>query len=611
MIEITIVDLVRKMEDEDRTGNTEISKYVQYDQRETIEKIDAYLNSRHTTGDKDSMKRDKPFFNIVTAGANIWYRATDIDRKNIRLKPVKKSDYTTAFVMTILLQEWMRKNIWGIFLNDWGRTLARYGSAVSKFVEKDGKLISEVIPWNRLITDPIDFEGNPKVERLWYTPAQLRAKKEYDQEMVEDLIEAKTVRKNMDGERVDNKADYIEVYEVHGNLPLYYLTDNEDDDKEYVQQMQVISYVAKKDGSTKQVDEYTLYRGRESKDPYKITHLIKEDGRTMAIGAVEHMFESQWMQNHSQKLIKDQLDLASKLLFQTSDGNFVGQNALTSIENGDIMVHQPNQPLTQIANNSHDIGSVQSFQQQWKTLGYEIDGINEAMVEAPKSGTAWRQTEAALAEAHSLFELMIENKGLAIEEMLREYILPHLQKKMNTTDEVSAILDEYGVTKLDSMYVPAEASRRVNKAIINNVLDKTPEEIERGDLVMPEDANQAVANEQEAIQQALDQFGNQRFISPSDISSKTWNQSSKDFVWDADVDITGENRDTRASLATLNTLLQVLVSKQGQPFTPEEKTVVNKILTLTGEVSPLEISEMPKAQAPMPQQQPQAMPQIN
>lgn len=605
MIEKTIIDIVKQIEDEDRMGNTEISKYVSYSQRENIEKIDAYLNSKHISGDTDSMDRDKPFFNISVAASNIWYRATDIDRKNIKLKPTKKADFVMAFVMTILLQEWMRKNIWGIFLNEWGRILARYGSAVTKFIEKSGKLISEVIPWNRLLCDPIDFDNNVKIERLWYTAEQLRAKEEYDQAMVEDLIEAKTVRKNMDGQKKDNKAEYIELFEVHGRLPLYYLTGKESDEKDYVQQMHIVSYIARKEkAGTDEKDEFTLFSGKEAKDPYRITHLIKEDGRTMAIGAVEHMFESQWMLNHSQKAIKDQLDLASKLIFQTSDGNFVGQNALTSIENGDIMVHQPNQPLTQVANNSHDIGSLQSFGEQWKALGNEINGINEAMTTAPKSNTAWRQTQAALVEAHSLFGLMIENKGLGVEEMLREDIFPYLKKKLDTTDEISAILEEYGVNKLDSMYVPAEASKRVNKAIINDVLDKTPEDIRDGKLVMPEQAAEAVVNEQDAIQKALNQFGNQRFIKPSEISNKTWKQAAKNFVWDAEVDITGENKDYQAVLTTLNTALSIVASLNGQPMPPEMKLVFNKILTATDAISPVELAELPKAQIAQPIEQP-------
>jgi len=152
-----------------------------------------------------------------------------------------------------------------------------------------------------------------------------------------------------------------------------------------------------------------------------ITHLIEEDNRSQAIGAVEHLFEAQWMNNHTAKGIKDHLDLASKLIFQTADETFVGQNAIQAIETGDILVHAPNEPLTQLNNSSHDITQMQNYGQMWKSLGNEITGISEAMMgSTPKSGTAWRQTEAILSESHDLFELMTENKGLHIEEMMRK-----------------------------------------------------------------------------------------------------------------------------------------------------------------------------------------------
>lgn len=585
MVEGTIGDIVRKMEQEDQDGNTTISKYVSYSQRELIEKIDAYSNSKHITGDKDSSGRDKPFFNIVTAAVNIWYRATDIDRKNIKLIATKSSDVVLAFVVTILLQDFMKKSYFGKFLNEWGRTLAKYCSAVSKFVEKDGELIAEIIPWNRLITDPIDFNNNIKIERLWLTPSQLRANKFYNQDMVEDLLETKKARETMDGQKVDTKSDYIELYEVHGELPLFYITGKESDMKEYRQQMHVISYIARKTkGKDKEYDDFTLYKGKESKDPYRIDHLIKEDGRTIGIGAVEHLFEPQWMINHNIKAIKDQLDLASKLIFQTSDGNFVGQNFLSSIENGDILIHSANQPLTQINNNSHDITSLQNYASQWKAQANEIVGISESMLGvSAKSGTAWRQTQAELQEAHSLFELMTENKGLAIEEMLREHIIPFLKKKMDTVKEVSAILDEYQIKKIDSLFVPNEAIRRSN--------ENTKERILSGELVKPEEQMMEIEKNKQEIQGQLSTMGNQRFISPSDLKDKTWKEVLKDFEWEVEVDITNENRDSNAVLQTLTTVLQTLSSNPMILQDPNMKMLFNKIISETGAISMLELSE--------------------
>ena len=609
MIEKSIVDIVRQMEEDDETGNTTISKYVTFSLRENIEKIDAYINSKHITGERDSMNREKPFFNIVTAAINIWYRATDIDRKNIKLKATKKADYVMAFIMSILLSEWMKKSLFGVFLNDWGRTLARYCSAISKFIEKGGKLIPEVMPWNVMIVDPVDFENNVKIQKLWFTPEQLRANKNYDQDMVKDLIEAQTPRETMDGQKKDNKSEYIELFEVHGKLQRFYLTDNEDND-DYVQQMHVVSYMAKKDGADPDdYDEFTLFRGKEKKCPYMIHHLIKEDGRTQGIGAVENLFESQWMVNHNAKAIKDQLDIASKLIFQTSDGSFVGQNTLSAIESGDILIHKVNEPLTML-NNKADISALQSYGGQWKDLGREINGIAESMVTQAKSGTAWRQTQAELQEAHSLFELMTENKGLAIEEMMRDFILPYLEKKMDTTDEIAAILESQQIDKLDSLFVPTEATKRTNKSVIDDILNKTPEDIERGNLIDPEEQGRMFEDNQEAIQEGLNAFGNQRFIKPSEIKGKTWKKVLKDFVWEVEVDITGESKDTQAMIATLVTYFQTLASLQGRPMSPEMQLVSDKILTATSAISPVELSEVKSNPQPvaLPAAQPAEIP---
>lgn len=570
---------------------TVISKYVEFDMYENINKIEAYINSKHISGDQDSMGRDKPFFNIVTSAINIWYRATDIDRKDIRIKPTTASDVLGATLATIHLQDWMRRDAFGVFLNDWGRTLARYGSSVLKFVEKSGKLHASVIPWNRLIVDTVEFDNDVVIEVLELTPAQLKQRKGYNQEIVNQLLESLQVRRTMDRRNKDTKAEFIRVYEVHGNIAKSYLTGDAKDDDTFVQQMHVISFVrGEKKG---EYEEYTLIKGQEEKNPYMITHLIKEDGRTQAIGAVEHLFDAQWMQNHSVKAIKDQLDLASKLIFQTSDGNFIGQNALSAIENGDIMIHEINQPITQVQNNSHDITSLQNFAGQWKALGNEINGISESMLGMnPPSGTAWRQTEALLQESHSLFELMVENKGLAIEEMLRTYVIPFIKKtKMNTTKEVSATLSDMGVSQIQELYVKNEAIKRHNDAIISEFKNGTGN-------YNAVDLQQI----QSKIKGELDAQGGSRFFKPSEQPDVTWSEIFKNLEWDVEVEVTGESSDKQAALTTLNTALQIIMAKQGQPMSPDEKLVFNKILTLSGEVSPLEISKAESAtQSPQPQ----------
>lgn len=592
----SIGEIVRKLENEYVRGNTQISDYVNFSMYETINKIEAYLNSRHVSGEKDSKERKKPFFNIVTSARNIWYRATDIDRKNIKIRPTKNGDVVPAFLATVLLHDWMRKSGFGVFLNEWGRTLAAYGSAVTKFVSKDDGLHAMVVPWNRIICDPIDFDNNVKIEVLELTQAQLRKNKLYSKEAVDALCDALTTRETLDKRRKDNRSDYVKLYEVHGEISLAQykrakgIEPDEEDDDEYVQAMVVMSFTgAEKKG---EYEDFILYCGLEEKDPYVITHLIKEDGRTLGIGAVENLFNAQWMVNDTVKATKDHLDLASKLIFQTADTSFVGQNALSAIETGDILIHAPNQPLTGV-NNRADVAPLQSFRQEWQQLGNQINGISDAMQGEVKAGAAWRQTEALLAESHSLFELMTENKGLSLEEdMLKKHVLPFLKRNIDTADEVSAIMDGFSIKEFDSKFIKNFSIRKSNQIIKDVFMSGGVVDAQQQAMIQESVAGQT--------KDMLSNMGNNRFIKPSDVPDKTWKEITKDLEWEVEVDITGEQSDVKEALTTLNTALQ-LVMNPAYAQNKQAQFIVGKILQKAGTLSELELASLPEATMPVGQ----------
>ena len=62
-----------------------------------------------------------------------------------------------------------------------------------------------------------------------------------------------------------------------------------------------------------------------------------------------------------------------------------------------------------------------------------------------------------------------------------------------------------------------------------------------------------------------------------------------------DYDITGESRDSQLIMDTLTSTLQFIGNLQGRPMSPEEKLVFNKILSTTGAISPMEISQVGSA----------------
>lgn len=302
--------------------------------------------------------------------------------------------------------------------------------------------------------------------------------------------------------------------------------------------------------------------------------------------------------------MKDQLDVASKLIFQTSDPNYVNQNALASIEQGDILTHAVNQPLTQLNNGSHDITTQQSFGQMWKSLSNEIVGISESMLgqNAP-SGTPWRATDALLQENHSLFELMTENKGLHIEDMFRTYVIPHLKKKLNTSKEIASVLAEHDITSVDGKYIKANVDKIVSRELVKKVLaDEEP---------TPEEQAALTQGAEQGIKGSLSELGNTRFFKPSELDNKTWKMVLDGIEWELEVDVTGEGSNAKDDMTTLTTVFQTIANPAtaGVLQTPAGKLLFNRILQKAGSVSPLELSVMPPAQPQMQPQDTQAMPQ--
>src|SRR3990167_6687310 len=432
-----------------------------------------------------------------------------------------------------------------------------------------------------MIVDAMDFDALPKIEKFYKTPAQLRKNENYDQEVVESLVNAVAARKTLQGSNQDSVSEFIEIYEVHGELPIALLK-KEPKDKDwtdYRQQIHVVSYVQNKEGK---YDDFSLYKGKEARDPQMLTHLIEEEGRTKSIGAVESLFDAQWMQNHTMKNIKNFIDLFSKIFFLNPAENYVNKNVLTAIETGDILIHSVNSPLTQVNNPKQDIVALQNFSNQWKVLAQELTATPDAMRGMnPPSGTPYSTTALLTSQSNSLFELMTENKGLHLEDMLRTYVIPHLKKKLKNKDQIVAILDSAGIQEIDAMYIPNAAIKRFN--------NRAKEDILTGQIPSPFD----MGAEQEAIKQGLSTLGNKRFFKPDAMDEKTWADVFSDFNWDnIRVEITGEGADKQAVMQTLSSVFQTIASNPAILQDPNAKMVFSQILAETGRISPLQLSSV-------------------
>ncbi len=608
----SIGELVRKQESDYRTGNVLISKYVRYSMHDIIEQCHAYLNSKHLNGETDDLGRDRVFANIVVALRNIWFRATDIDTKNLKFRAATSKEVIPAILAKHFTREWMRKTGFRKTLNKWGLTKASFGSASMKAVESDGQLYLSVVSWLRHICDSIEYEPNGKIDVLELTQGQLRRRVQthgYDKEQVDALIEAVTTRETLDKNKKDNKSEYIKLYELHmlgtrAQLLMGQRKEFTDADNDiYLNQMHVISTVEKKEGRKTEYQDFTVYCGEEKDDPYMLTHLIEEDGRTLAIGPVENALIPQWMMNHSMKLQKDTLDLANLLIWQTSDPFFVGQNMTDAVQSGDILVHANGMPLTKVDTSKPDIQSTANYGMSWKALAAEMAGVSEAMLGVmPPSGTSGSQLDSLLRENYSLFQTVTENAGNDLIEMFTRWILPFIKRrKLNHKEEIAVALDEEDVQKIDAIYLKDAAIRKANKQMMDSI-EENLNRIQNGQGVVPIDATGMLDQNMGSMQESLNIMGNTRYFKPSDLTEDMWADVLADFEWDMEIDVTGEESDMQEVLQAYSSALTAVMNPA---FATNDaaKAIVGKMVSINGAMNPLQFKQLvgsPQAAAPQP-----------
>jgi hypothetical protein len=218
--------------------------------------------------------------------------------------------------------------------------------------------------------------------------------------------------------------------------------------KTYSQQMHVIAWHV---NDKKEREDFTLYKGKEKKDPYSISHWKKVKGRPLGFGVVEDMFQPQIWHNYGAKKIKDQLDLASTTIFQSSDANLAARNVLTNLQNGDFIIHAVNQPITPVNAAPQGVQGWQEYMEMGKGVAEQVTSTPDAISgDTMPSGTAFRQVALLNTEAHSYFDYITENKGNYLEFLYREYFIPYIVKQLDNTDELVATLDSHELEFLDN-----------------------------------------------------------------------------------------------------------------------------------------------------------------
>ena len=441
-----------------------------------------YPLSQYGTGNSDN----KPFVQIIQPILNLQHRAEGFDVKDIILFINNQKNNYKSFIVKKYHEKWLRENNLDEVIDD---SVESYCDMGGSLIKDAGGNIPESVPLSRIVfCDQTDILSGPICEKHYLAPDQLKdmedkrwGDEKYGADItIDELITLSRPYKKTDstGKETKTPGKYAEIYELHGVLPAWWLKDGEGKDNEFVRQLQIVSFYTTEKGDKQWV---RLYRGKERKQIYYLEKRTpKVYGRALGQGGAEELFEPQVWSNYDAIRMKDLLDAASKILFQTSDSAFSKRNNLRDLPNLSVLTHEENHPVSQLDTTPRNIRLFEGAMLEWEQRARVIGAANESIMgESPKAGTPFKLQELITSESHSLHEYRKGKLAKFWENIYRECIIPYIVEEINEGQEFLSELD------LDEMQEIAErmAQNQAEEILKNKVLNgKAIREGEREEL---------------------------------------------------------------------------------------------------------------------------------
>lgn len=588
-----VFDFITSEESAFQTLPITVSEGYEWNFYEHINLSSLYKASKYSRGNSD----EKPFKNIMRPILNLQYRAEGFDVKDIVLFVNDRVNYWKSFLIKKFHEKWARENGVDTFIDDKVESYVDFGGALIKDVN-DKK--PEVVPLQRIaFCDQTDILSGPICEKHFYSPDQLKEmegqgwgnKNKGATITIDELITLSKSYKTSDLTKKQSKTPgkYIKAYELHGMFPDWWLDreESETKDNEFTRQLHIVAFY-QKEGNQKQ--GVHLYKGKEKKLIYKFIARDKIYGRALGFGGAEELFEPQVWTNYSAIRIKEILDAASKVLYQTADKAFAQRNKIKNLDNQEILTYEEGKPLSQINTTPVNIRLFENSIIEWEDNARKIGAANESIMgESPTAGTPFKLQELITAESHSLHEYRKGKLATFLEEIYRDWIIPHISKEINQGQEFLANLD------LDEMQGIADA------IVINEANKLIKEKILNGESVEKEE----IETYKQKVRDSFMKGGNKKFI-------QILKDELKDAPLDVSINIVGKQKNLSAMTDKLvNVFRQMLSTYNAQTGTfaifddPRMAKIFNEIIEYSG-LSPIDFYQRPKA---IQQLAPQLMPQ--
>jgi len=390
------------------------------DPKEIIRTVEFYSLDQFLSGDKDALGREKPFINHGNSRVRVAKTATDIDVKDIKYEPDSLEYATEAMIINHELFKYLKESNFSQTLNEMGLTRPKYGGVlVKKYDDGEGMEI-EVVDWVNVDFNPSNIEDSVIIETHYMDASELIKKSDvwtgYD-----DVMEA--VKSHAKANK--NKPKAVEIKEITGEFSYSFdprLQESDENDRKFKSMCFYMAVVNNK--------KFLLYVEDLKKGEDKYKYLAWEKvGDGLGRGVWEEGFQSQVWINDQYIQMKNALDLSGKVF---TKGSVKGLgNAIVGVDNGHHFELKANETMEAFQLSTNAMPQFEKLIQQFANEYNRISSTYDANTgEQPPSGTPLGQTQILNQVANSPFQYQQEVWGIWLNEILNDWILPELKKRI-------------------------------------------------------------------------------------------------------------------------------------------------------------------------------------
>lgn len=542
-IHATIDNIVKNK----KTNLVKICDGYNFNHFDTLNKIYLYLNFQYNSGNFDSKGNRKWFFPLHEHRCYNFDKNLDIDLANIFIVSRKKDDAFRSWLAQNVIYYKLKEMGFSTKANEVVQDFSRFGNVVAK--QSADNIFDLVDLRNLYLADPSveTLNDTLTIQKHNFSQADLLAMKgSWDNvDQAVKLCAVKDRPKNVedhatkDGEYIE---PYYQIFEMYGDVPQSWIKKGGSNDI-FVPIMNLMAI-----GENNTYINLFQSEWRKNK-PYKEVHFGSYKGRWMREGIVELLFGLQERYNEVNNQIANSMRL-SKKLYTTPNKQQLLQNILTDLDDGAVLEGE----LRRVDDTEINLNAWKVERDFINKTADDICNSYEILTgDSMPSNMPYRLGALVNSNANKLYDFLREKLGIFFTDILSDWASKELNKELRSA-EFAKIINKPDYIDAYKKYMSDEVMNRVMVGVALN-----------GGTFYKEQYNDL----RPVIEKAVMDEKDKRVPIPGGLF--------KDFEYDFDIVVTGENYNKQGILETGANLLQTL-----GPEHPAFKNILNKVTEVAG-----------------------------